>query len=138
MTTERFDAGLAVRRDVLGSAYVDAALSRTTEFNTELQTLITEYCWGSIWTRDGLPRQTRSLLNIAMMVALNRPHELELHVKGARRNGVTPAEIKEVLLQATIYAGVPAGVDAFRVAAKALAEYDEQAVEEEPSKDAAA
>lgn len=138
MTTERFDAGLAVRRDVLGSAYVDAALSRTTEFNAELQTLITEYCWGSIWTRDGLPRQTRSLLNIAMMVALNRPHELELHVKGARRNGVTPAEIKEVLLQATIYAGVPAGVDAFRVAAKALAEYDEQAAEEEPSKDAAA
>ena len=138
MTTERFDAGLAVRRDVLGGTYVDAALSRTTEFTAELQTLITEYCWGSIWTRDGLPRQTRSLLNIAMMVALNRPHELELHVKGARRNGVTPAEIKEVLLQATIYAGVPAGVDAFGVAAKALAEYDAQAAEEEPNKDAAA
>ena len=131
MTTERFDAGLAVRRDVLGAAYVDAALRRKTEFNDDLQTLITEYCWGAIWTRDGLPRQTRSLLNIAMMVALNRPHELELHVKGARRNGVTPDEIKEVLLQATIYAGVPAGVDAFRVAAKALAQIDEQEADED-------
>ena len=131
MTTESFDAGMAVRRDVLGDAYVDAALSRTTEFDADLQTFITEYCWGGIWTRDGLPRQTRSLLNIAMMVALNRPHELALHVKGARRNGVTPDEIKEVLLQATVYAGVPAGVDAFRTAAKALADFDAAEAEAE-------
>ncbi|WP_213453246.1 carboxymuconolactone decarboxylase family protein [Rhizomonospora bruguierae] len=122
MTTERFEAGREVRREVLGDAYVEAALARATEFNREFQALVTEYCWGTVWTRDGLPKQTRSLLNIAMMVALNRPHELELHVKGARRNGCTPDEIKEVLLQATIYAGVPAGVEGFRVSTKALAE----------------
>ncbi|BCB90012.1 carboxymuconolactone decarboxylase family protein [Phytohabitans suffuscus] len=124
MTTDRFDAGLAVRREVLGDAYVDASLSRATEFNSELQRLVTEYCWGEIWTRPGLPKRTRSLLNIATLVALNRPHELELHIAGALRNGCTTDEIKEVLLQSTIYVGVPAGIDAFRVAARALAAAD--------------
>jgi 4-carboxymuconolactone decarboxylase len=125
MTNARFEAGMAVRREVLGEVYVDAAMARADEFNGDLQQLVTEYCWGEIWTRDGLPRQTRSLLNISTMVALNRPHELALHIKGALRNGCTPDQIKEVLLQSTIYCGVPAGVDAFRVAAQALAEADE-------------
>jgi 4-carboxymuconolactone decarboxylase len=127
MTSERFDAGQAVRREVLGDAYVDASLNRATAFNREFQTLVTEYCWGEIWTRDGLPKQTRSLLNIATMIALNRPHELEMHVKGALRNGCTADQIKEVLLQSTIYVGVPAGVDAFRVASTAIAEAEKPA-----------
>ncbi|MFE7972675.1 carboxymuconolactone decarboxylase family protein [Streptomyces shenzhenensis] len=120
--SERFEAGMAVRREVLGDAYVDAALANTTEFSAELQTLVTEYCWGGIWTREGLPRATRSLLNLAMITALNRPHELRAHVIGAVRNGCTDEQIREVLLQATVYCGVPAGVDAFRVASAALAE----------------
>jgi len=127
-TNDRFEAGQKMRRQVLGDEYVDASLTRATDFSREFQQLVTEYCWGTIWTRDGLPDQTRSLLNIVMMVALNRPHELELHLRGARRNGVTVDEIKEALLQATIYTGVPAGVDAFRIAAKVLAETDPEVV----------
>jgi 4-carboxymuconolactone decarboxylase len=117
-----FDKGLEVRKAVLGAEFVDKALSSADDFNRPLQELVTEYCWGAVWTRDGLSREIRSMLNLAMLTALNRPHELKLHVQGALRNGVTTAQIREVLLQATIYAGVPAGVDAFRIAREVLQE----------------
>ncbi|MBN9606559.1 MAG: 4-carboxymuconolactone decarboxylase [Actinomycetales bacterium] len=119
---QTYDEGLAVRREVLGSEYVDRSLENANEFNGALQELVTEYCWGAIWTRDGLARRDRSLINLAMMTALNRPHELALHVRGALNNGLTPAEIREVLLQGAIYAGVPAAIDAFRVAQNVLDE----------------
>jgi 4-carboxymuconolactone decarboxylase len=121
----KFDDGLAVRKAVLGAEFVDKAIASADDFNRPLQELVTEYCWGAVWTRDGLPRRVRSMLNLAMLTALNRPHELKMHVLGALRNGVTREEIREVLLQATIYAGVPAGVDAFRIAREALAEFRE-------------
>jgi 4-carboxymuconolactone decarboxylase len=117
-----FEEGLAVRKAVLGSKFVEKAINSADDFNRPLQELVTEFCWGAVWTRDGLPRRIRSMLNLAMLTALNRPHELKIHVQGALRNGVTKEEIREVLLQATIYAGVPAGVDAFRVAREAFAE----------------
>jgi 4-carboxymuconolactone decarboxylase len=121
----KFDDGLAVRKAVLGAEFVDKAIASADDFNRPLQELVTEYCWGAVWTRDGLPFRVRSMLNLAMLTALNRPHELKMHVLGALRNGVTREEIREVLLQATIYAGVPAGVDAFRIARDALAEFRE-------------
>jgi len=121
----KFDDGLAVRKAVLGAEFVDKAIASADEFNRPLQELVTEYCWGAIWTREGLSRRLRSMLNLAMLTALNRPHELKMHVQGALRNGVTREEIREVLLQATIYAGVPAGVDAFRVAREAMADFKE-------------
>ncbi len=124
MTQSLFDRGLAARKAVLGSDYVEKSLAQADEFSRPLQELVTEYCWGAIWTREGLPRKTRSLLNVVMLTALNRQHELKLHVMGALRNGCTRAEIQEALLQATIYAGVPAGVEAFRTARAALAEYE--------------
>lgn len=124
MTDNLFDRGLEARKAVLGTEYVEKSLSQADEFSKPLQQLVTEYCWGAIWTREGLPRKTRSLLNLAMLTALNRQHELKIHVMGALRNGCTRAEIQEALLQATIYAGVPAGVEAFRTARAALAEYD--------------
>jgi 4-carboxymuconolactone decarboxylase len=117
-----FDKGLEVRKAVLGAEFVDKALSSADDFNRPLQELVTEYCWGAVWTRDGLSREIRSMLNLAMLTALNRPHELKMHVQGALRNGVTKTQIREVLLQATIYAGVPAGVDAFRIAREVLQE----------------
>jgi 4-carboxymuconolactone decarboxylase len=120
MDQELFEAGMRVRRDVLGDEYVDRAMKSRTAFNSPLQDLVGEYCWGAIWTRDGLPRATRSLVNIAMLTALNRSHELRLHVQGALNNGCTPEEISEVLLQATVYCGVPAGVEAFRVASEVV------------------
>jgi 4-carboxymuconolactone decarboxylase len=120
--TDLFRQGLSVRREVLGDTYVDKALAGADDFNRPLQELVTEYCWGAVWGRPGLPRQTRSLLNLAMLTALNRPHEIEAHMRGALRNGCTPAEISEVLLQAAIYCGVPAAVDSFRVARAVLAE----------------
>jgi 4-carboxymuconolactone decarboxylase len=119
--TKRFEEGLAVRRQVLGADYVDRAIAEADEFTRPLQELVTEYCWGSVWTRPGLPRKTRSLLNLAMLTALNRPHELKLHVRGALRNGCTRDEIMEVLLQAAIYCGVPAAIDGFRVAREVFA-----------------
>ena len=122
MTSEKFDAGLAVRREVLGEGYVDRSLAEADEFTQPLQELVTEYCWGEIWTREDLPRQTRSLLNIAMMTVMNRPHELELHLRGAFRNGCTIEQVREVLLQTAIYAGVPAAIDGFRVARRVLKE----------------
>jgi len=118
----RFDAGLAVRRRVLGAKYVDEALRSADDFTRPLQELVTEYCWGAIWTRPGLPRRTRSLINLAMLTALNRPHEVRLHVRGALRNGCTRQEIMEVLLQTAIYCGVPAAIDSFRVAREVLAD----------------
>ncbi len=117
-----FEKGLEVRKAVLGSEFVEKSINSADDFNRPLQELVTEYCWGAVWTREGLTRKTRSMLNLAMLTALNRPHELKMHVKGALRNGVTQDEIREVLLQATIYAGVPAGVDAFRIAREALNE----------------
>lgn len=123
---EQFEAGLAVRRDVLGDAYVDRSLASIDDFTRDLQELVTEYCWGRVWTREELPRETRSLLNLAMMTALNRPHELAIHVRGALNNGVTRVEIREVLLQAAIYCGVPAALDAFRVARQVFDEVDSE------------
>lgn len=122
MSKEVYDKGLAIRREVLGAEYVDNAIKNADAFNKPLQELVTEYCWGAVWGRPGLEKKTRSMLNLAMLTALNRPHELKLHVRGALKNGVTRAEITEVLLQAAIYCGVPAAVDAFRTAREALKE----------------
>jgi 4-carboxymuconolactone decarboxylase len=117
---EIFQDGLEVRRQVLGAEHVDAALGSVSEFSRPIQELVTEYCWGIVWTRDGLPRKTRSLLNLAMLTALNRSHELAAHVRGALQNGATEAEIQEVLLQTAIYAGVPAALESFRIADRVL------------------
>ena len=122
---ELFDQGIANRREVIGSEYIDKALASATDFNIDMQELVTQYCWGDIWSRPGLERKTRSLLNLAMLTALNRPHELKLHVRGALRNGATEEEIKEVLLQTAIYCGVPAALDSFRIASEALKERDD-------------
>lgn len=111
-----YEAGLAVRREVLGDEYVDRSLAARNDFTGPLQDLITSYCWGAVWTRPGLERKTRSLINIAMLTALARPEELRLHVRGALANGCTPSEIQEVLLQTAIYCGVPSALDATRVA----------------------
>lgn len=119
-----YDKGLAVRREVLGAEHVDRSLASVDAFGKVLQDFVTEYCWGQVWTRPGLPRKTRSLLNLAMLTALNRPHEIKLHVRGALNNGVTREEIAEVFLQAGVYAGVPAAVDAFRTAREVFAEID--------------
>lgn len=124
MSKEVFDRGLAIRKDVLGKEFVEQSLATADEFNMPMQELTTEYCWGAVWGRDGLPRKTRSMLNLAMISALNRPHELKMHVKGALRNGVSKAEIREVFLQVAIYCGIPAGVDAFRIAREAFAEIE--------------
>lgn len=118
----RYERGLATRREVLGAEYVDRALQGVTPFTQPLQELVTEYCWGAVWTRPGLERRTRSLLNLAMLTALNRPHELGAHVRGAVRNGCTEEEVRETLLQAAIYCGLPAALDAFRVADRVLEE----------------
>ena len=119
---EMFDQGLTVRREVLGDAYVDAALNNVTDFTADLQEWVTQSCWGEVWTRPGLDRKTRSMLNLAMLTALNRPHELKTHVLGALNNGVTVDEIKEVLLHTAPYCGAPAAIDAFRVAAQVVAD----------------
>jgi 4-carboxymuconolactone decarboxylase len=119
---ERYEKGLSVRRAVLGDAHMDRSLQNRNEFNEEFQNLITRYAWGEIWTRPGLPRKTRSLLTIAMIVALNRPDELRLHVRAAFNNGVTREEIKEVLLHAAIYCGVPAANSAFHAAQEVFSE----------------
>ena len=116
MTSEKFEKGMAVRRAVLGDAYVDRAMAGATEFTKPLQALVTENCWGEIWTREAIPKKTRSLITIAILAALKAPEEIKLHVRGALRNGCTVEEIQDVLLQATVYCGVPAGIDAFRAA----------------------
>jgi 4-carboxymuconolactone decarboxylase len=121
---QRYEEGLKVRRAVLGDKHVDAALEKRDEFTAEFQELITRYAWGEIWARPGLPRQTRSLLTLAMMVALDRGEEFKLHLRAAMRNGVPREEIKEVLLQAAIYCGVPAANTAFHMAAEIFKEVD--------------
>jgi 4-carboxymuconolactone decarboxylase len=120
--SERKQSGTEVRRAVLGDAYVDRAEASRTPLNDEFQDLITRYAWGEIWTRPGLDRRTRSCITVALLVALNRDEELALHIRAALRNGVTADELKEILLHATIYCGVPAGNSAFAVAARVLAE----------------
>jgi 4-carboxymuconolactone decarboxylase len=122
MNKDLFDKGLKTRREVLGTEYVDASLKSADEFNMPMQELVTQYCWGDVWNRPGLDRRTRSFLNLAMLTALNRPHELRLHVRGAINNGLTKDEIKEVFLQSAIYCGVPAAIDSFRVAKEVLKE----------------
>lgn len=125
--SERYEEGLAIRREVLGNEYVDAALESADELGRPLQELVTEYCWGALWGRPGLPRKTRSLLNVGMLAALNRPHELQLHTRGALRNGCTESEIVEVVLQVAVYCGVPAAVDAMRNVRAAIAAHAEEA-----------
>ena len=124
MNEPLFEQGLQTRREVLGTEDVDRALAQADDFSRPLQEYVTQYCWGDIWNRPGLDRRTRSLLNLAMLTALNRPHELELHVRGALRNGVTREEVREVFLQAGMYCGVPAAVDSFRTARKVFQELD--------------
>ncbi|WP_312735364.1 4-carboxymuconolactone decarboxylase [Stenotrophomonas sp.] len=124
MSDSRFEKGLPIRRHVLGDEYVDRALAQADAFSQPLQELVTEYCWGTVWARSDLALAERSLINLAMISALNRPHELKIHVKGALRNGVSREKIREVLLQVAIYCGVPAAVDSFRVAREAIAEFD--------------
>ncbi|MBZ9864842.1 carboxymuconolactone decarboxylase family protein [Mesorhizobium sp. CA15] len=122
MGKDVFDKGFEIRKAVLGAEFVEKSFASADDFNRPMQELVTEYCWGAVWGRETLDRKTRSMLNLAMLASLNRPHELKMHVKGAIRNGVTKDEIREVLLQVAIYAGVPAGVDAFRNAREALQE----------------
>jgi 4-carboxymuconolactone decarboxylase len=127
MDQKMHDKGLAVRKAVLGEAYVNNALKNVDDFNKPFQDLLNEYCWGSVWGRDELPRKTRSMLNIAMISILNRPHELRAHLRGALTNGVTRDEIREILMQVAIYGGMPAAVDSFRIAREFLAEIDKAA-----------
>ncbi len=117
-----FEDGLATRREVLGAEWVDKSLAARTEFTEEFQQLLTQYCWNEIWNRPGLDRSQRSMLNIAMLVALGKPAELKLHVRGAINNGVTKDQIKEILLQAAVYAGVPAALEGFKAAEEVLRE----------------
>ena len=117
-----FEKGLKARREVLGAEYVDKSLATANEFMQAFQDITTEWCWGYAWTRPGLDRKTRSMLNLAMLTALNRAPEIKLHVRGALNNGVTVDEIKEVLLHATVYCGIPAGLDAFKAANEVLKE----------------
>ncbi|MDB5839360.1 MAG: Carboxymuconolactone decarboxylase [Herminiimonas sp.] len=122
MNQELFDAGLQTRREVLGAEYVDASIKNADDFNMPMQELVTQYCWGDVWNRPGLDRRTRSFLNLAMLTALNRPHEIKLHIRGAINNGLTKEEIKEVFLQTAIYCGVPAAIDSFRTAKEVFKE----------------
>lgn len=122
MNIEAFEKGLITRREVLGTEYVNASIEKADDFNRPMQELVTEYCWNEIWNRPGLDRRTRSFLNLAMLTALNRPHEVKLHIRGALNNGITKEEIKEVFLQAAIYCGVPAAIDSFAIAREVFKE----------------
>ncbi|MCC7461157.1 MAG: carboxymuconolactone decarboxylase family protein [Gammaproteobacteria bacterium] len=124
MGQDRFEKGLALRKQVLGADYVEKSLASADDFSRPMQELSTEYCWGYVWTRPGLELRDRSLINLAMISALNRPHELKLHVKAALTNGLAREEIREVLLQVAVYCGVPAGIDSTRIAREAFAEVD--------------
>ena len=124
MGQDRFDKGLALRKQVLGADYVEKSMASADDFSRPMQELSTEYCWGYVWTRPGLELRERSLINLSMISALNRPHELKLHVKAALNNGLTREEIREVLLQVAVYCGVPAGIDSTRIAREAFAEID--------------
>jgi 4-carboxymuconolactone decarboxylase len=122
MSSESYDKGLAMRRRWLGDAHVNASLEGADDFTRPLQELVSEHAWGSVWVRDGLPLKTRSMLTLALLVAVNRPHELKLHIRAALRNGITKDELREVLLHTHAYCGWPATVDAFRSAKEVLAE----------------
>jgi 4-carboxymuconolactone decarboxylase len=124
MDKATYDKGLAIRTAVLGKDYVENAIRTADDFNRPMQELVTEYCWGAVWGREGLPRKTRSMLNLAMISILNRPHELKAHIRGALTNGVSRQEICEVFLQVAIYGGVPAAVDSFRIARETFRELD--------------
>ena len=129
MSTELYKRGLEIRRRVLGDEYVDRALANVNAFNSEFQELVSEYCWGKVWGRSALSDQQRSLNNLSMMAALNRPHEFKIHMRGALRNGCSLDEIRDTLLQVAIYCGIPAGVEAFRLAREVL---DAEGIKSEP------
>ena len=122
MDEELYKKGMAMRRQVLGDAYVDKATSNVDDFNRDFQRIVTEYCWGEVWTRQVLTNKQRSLNNLCIIATLNRAAEFEIHVRGALRNGCTPEEIRDTLIQVAVYAGIPAGVEAFRIARKVLME----------------
>lgn len=117
-----FEKGLEIRKAVVGEEYVNKSLANANSFNMPFQELVTSYCWGHVWGRDGIDRKTRSMLNIGMLCALNRPHELKIHLRGAINNGVTPEEMQEILLQVGIYCGVPAALEGFKIATEVLQE----------------
>lgn len=125
MSNEKYKKGMAVRREVLGDEYVDKALGAATAFTQPLQELVTENCWGEIWTRDAISKRTRSLITIATLAALKAPTELKAHIRGALRNGCTIEEIQEVLLQSAVYCGISAGIDAFRAAREVIENWQE-------------
>ena len=125
MTNRNFDAGLKVRKQVLGKKYVEDALANASEFRRDFQEFATEYCWGACWTREGISKKTRSLINIAILASAGREPELKLHVGGALRNGATKQEIKEVLLQVAVYCGIPAANDGFRIADETISAFDQ-------------
>lgn len=127
MTDDLYDRGLKLRREVLGAGYVDQSIANADELTQPLQDLVTRYCWGDVWHRPGLDRQQRSMINLAMITALNRPQELKLHVRGALNNGLSRETIREILLQTAIYCGLPACIDAFRVAREVFEEVDQEA-----------
>jgi 4-carboxymuconolactone decarboxylase len=126
MTTDRYDDGMAVRREVLGDSYVDLASAKTTEFTRDFQQIVTEFAWGTVWTRPGLDRRSRSIVTLTALIARGHHEELALHLRGALRNGLTPDEIKEVLVQTAVYCGVPDANAAFRVAQRVLSEVEQQ------------
>jgi 4-carboxymuconolactone decarboxylase len=125
MSSDLFERGMKLRKQVLGKEYVEKSLAAADEFSRPMQELSTEYCWGYVWGRPGLALRDRSLINIAMISALNRPHELKLHVKAALTNGLSREEIREVLMQVAVYCGIPAGIDSVRIAREAFAEIDQ-------------
>lgn len=129
MEKSMFDKGFENRKKVLGAKHVEKSWAAADDFNRPIQELVTAYCWGEVWGREGLPHATRSMLNIAMLSVMNRNHELGLHVRGALRNGVTVAEIQEILMQVAIYGGVPASLEAFRVAGEAIKAHDAEMAE---------
>ncbi|MBL95158.1 MAG: 4-carboxymuconolactone decarboxylase [Magnetovibrio sp.] len=122
MSSEQYETGLRYRREVLGDAYVDLALNNADDFNRDFQKMVTEYCWGGTWGRGLLSKKQRSILNLGMIAALNRPHEFKIHFRGAITNGLTLAELREILLQISVYCGVPAGVEAFKIAREVFEE----------------
>lgn len=122
MNQDLYEKGLKIRREVVGDAYVDASLKNADEFSQPMQDLVTQYCWGDVWSRPGIDRRTRSLMNLSMIAALNRPDELHTHVRGAINNGVTKAEIQEAFLQVAVYCGMPAGLGSFKVARQVFKE----------------
>lgn len=133
--TDLFRQGLEIRRAVLGADYVDRSVATADDFMAAFQKLTTEWCWGALWSRPGLDRKTRSMLNLAMLTALNRPNEVRLHARGALTNGVTPDEIKEILLQTGIYCGIPAALDSFKIVAEVLREVEAEKAAAQPAEE---